>query len=142
VDVGKATIHKPKYRKLHNREMPAGVFKVHVAIVLAGFEDLPPPVVLEGDDETPNQLADCKGWYLPWPKDLLRVEAPGSTPMTKPQQGMNTTTPPTQLLAPVVVGGDSGRREAEPPLVSDHVPLIEEANADDAVEEEEDENPL
>ena len=41
VGVGKATIVKPKDHMLHNREMPHGVFKVSVANVKAGFEDLP-----------------------------------------------------------------------------------------------------
>ena len=43
---------KPKHRMFHNREMPDGVFKVNVASVLAGLEDLPPPVPVD-DNETP-----------------------------------------------------------------------------------------
>ena len=49
---------------------------------------------------------------------------------------MNTT-PPTQLPVPVVAG-DSGRREGEPPLVPDDVAPVEEANADDVMEEDDD----
>ena len=46
--------------------------------------------------------------------------------------------PATKLPAPVVVG-DSGRREGEPPLVPDVVtPVVEEANADDYLEEDDD----
>ena len=52
VAVGKATIVKPKDHMFHNREMPDGVFKVNVASVLEGFEDLPPPVPVN-DNETP-----------------------------------------------------------------------------------------
>ena len=43
---------KPKDRMFHNREMADGIFKVNVASVLAGFEDLPPPVLVD-DEETP-----------------------------------------------------------------------------------------
>ena len=54
--------------------------------------------------------------------------------MTAPQQGMSTT-PPTQLPAPDVAG-DNRRREGEPPLVPDDVAPVEEANADDVMEED------
>ena len=107
VAMGKATIVKPK-GMFHNREMPDGVFKVNVASVLAGFEDLPPPVPVD-DDETPKMIGACKSWFLPWPKSLLCLEAPSITPTPPSQEGMNTT-PPTKLPAPVVAD-DSGRRE-------------------------------
>ena len=102
-----------------------------MASVKVGFKDLPPPVPLKGDDETPKRIVACKSWFLPWPKTLLRVEVPGSTPTTTPQQGMNTT-PPTQLHAPVMAG-DSRRREGGPPLVTDDVAPVEEANVDDVM---------
>ena len=111
-------IVKPKDRMFHNREMPDGVFKVNVASVFAGFEDLPSPVPVD-DNETPKMIGACKGWFLPGPKSLLRLEAPSITPTPPSQEGMNTT-PPTTLPAPVVAS-DSGRREGEPPLVPDHV---------------------
>ena len=103
--MGKATIVKPKDRMFHNREMPDGVFKVNVASVLAGFEDLPPPVLV-CDDETPKRIGTCKSWFLPWPKSLLCIEARSITPTPPSQEGMNTT-PPTTLPAPVVES-DSG----------------------------------
>ena len=81
---------KPKDRMFHNREMPHGVFKVNVASVKAGFEDLPPPVPVD-DEETPKRIGACKSLFLPWPKTLLHVEAPGITPTTASQEGMNTT---------------------------------------------------
>ena len=129
-------IVKPKDRMFHNREMPDGVFKVNVASVLAGFEDLPPPVPVD-DDETPKMIGACKSWFLPWPKSLLRLEAPSITPTPPSQEGMNTT-PPTTLPAPVVAS-DSGRREGEPPLVPDDVaPVVKEANVDDDMEDDDD----
>lgn len=116
--------------------MPDGVFKVNVASVLAGLEDLP-PLVLVDDEDTPTRIGGCKSWFLPWPKSLLHLEVPSITPMPPSQEGMNTT-PPTKLLAPLMVG-DSVRREGEPPLVPDDVaPIVEEANVDDAMEEEDD----
>ena len=114
--------------------MPHGVFKFNVACVKTGFEDLPPSVPVD-NDKTPKQIGACKSWFLPWPKTLLRVEAPSITSMPASQEGMNTT-PPTKLPAPVVAG-DSERREGEPPLVQDDIaPIVEEANVDDDMEEE------
>ena len=84
--MGKETIVKPKDRMFHNREMPDGVFKVNVASVLAGFEDLPPPVPVD-DDETPKMIGACKSWFLPWPKSFLRLEAPRITQMPPYQEG-------------------------------------------------------
>ena len=83
-------IMKPKDRMFHNREMPDGVFKVNVASVLAGFEDLPPPVPVN-DDETPKMIGACKNWFFPWPKSLLRLEAPSITPTPPSQESINTT---------------------------------------------------
>ncbi|XP_073360718.1 uncharacterized protein [Aegilops tauschii subsp. strangulata] len=117
------------------RNAKPGVFKVNVASVKAGFEDLPPPVPVD-DEEIPKQIGACKSWFLPCPKTLLRVEAPSITPTTTPQEDMNTT-PPTKLPAPVVAG-DSGRCEGEPPLVPDDGAPVEEANVDDFMEEEDD----
>ena len=97
----KATIVKPKDRMFHNREMPDGVFKVNMASVLAVFEDLPPPIPVDDDNETPKMIGACKVWFLPWPKSLLRLEAPNITPTPPSQEGMNTT-PPTTLPAPIV----------------------------------------
>ena len=57
--MGKATIVKPKDRMFHNREMPDGVFKVNVASVLAGFEDLPPSVPVD-DDGNPHPPEDLR----------------------------------------------------------------------------------
>ena len=100
----------------HNRDMPNGIFKVNVASVLAGFEDLPPLVPVD-DDKTPKMIGGCKSWFLPWPKYLLRVEAPNITPTPPSQEGMNTT-PPTTLPAPVMTS-DSGRRKGVPMMMED-----------------------
>ena len=112
-----ATIMEPKEPLFHNRPIPPNVFKVSVASVEPGHENLPPPTLLVDDEETPRRLGHCcNGWVLLWPKSLLRLEVAGSTPMTtQPSQGMNICTPPTQL-APHVMLGDSGLGEEEAPL--------------------------
>ena len=132
---------KPKEPLFHNRPIPPDVFKVSVASVKPGHEDLAPPVLGGDDDETPRRLGDCKGWVLLWPKSLLRLEAAGSTPTsTQPQQGMNINTPPTQLASPVRPGA-SGRGEEEAPLVVDDVAAVEEATHDiDDIDEDEDDD--
>ena len=81
--------------------MSDGVFKVNMASVLAVFEDLPPPIPVDDDNETPKMIGACKSWFLPWLKSLLRLEAPSIMPVQPSQEGMNTT-PPTTLPAPIV----------------------------------------
>ena len=133
VDVGKATIMEPKEPLFHSRPIPPNVFKVSVASVKPGHENLPPLILVGDDDETPRRLGDCcNGWVLLWPKSLLRLEAAGSTPTsTQPQQGMNINTPPTQLASGVGLG-DSGRGKEEAPLVADDVAMDEDEDDDGA----------
>src|SRR5215216_2884924 len=119
--------------------MPAGHFRVTLSIVKSGHEDLPPPLRQGGeDDETPLWIGSCKGWVLLWPKNLLRLEPAESTPITTHQQaGMNITTPPTQLPAPVVPGERGGRREDGGPIVADVIVPVERR-----MDDEMDEDPL
>ena len=133
VDVGKATIMEPKEPLFHSRSIPPNVFKVSVASVKPGHENLPPLILVGDDDETPRRLGDCcNGWVLLWPKSLLRLEAAGSTPTsTQPQQGMNINTPPTQLSSGVGLG-DSGRGKEEAPLVADDIAMDEDEDDDGA----------
>src|SRR4051812_9662328 len=56
VDVGKATIMEPKEPLFHSRPIPPNVFKVSVASVKPGHENLPPPVLLGDDNETRGGL--------------------------------------------------------------------------------------
>ena len=133
VDVGKGTIMEPKEPLFHSRSIPPNVFKVSVASVKPGHENLPPLILVGDDDETPRRLGDCcNGWVLLGPKSLLRLEAAGSTPTsTQPQQGMNINTPPTQLASGVGLG-DSGRGKEEAPLVADDVAMDEDEDDDGA----------
>ena len=97
--MGKATIMEPKEPLFHSRPIPPDVFKVFVASVKPGHENLAPLVLVGDDDETPRRLGDCcNGWVLLWPKSVLRLEAAGSTP-TSTQLGMNINTSPTPLVA-------------------------------------------
>ena len=131
VDVGKATIMEPKEPLFHSRPIPPNVFKVSVASVKPGHDNLVPSVLGGDEDETPWRLGDCKTWVLLWPKSLLRPEAAGSTPTTtQPPQGMNISTPPTQLAPPVVLG-DSGLGEEEALLVADDAAIDEDEDGDD-----------
>ena len=90
-----AVIMKPKEPLFHSRPIPPNVFKVSVASVKPGHENLPPLILVGDDNETPRRLGNCcNGWVLLWPKSLLRLEAAGSTPTsTQPQQRMNINTP-------------------------------------------------
>ena len=129
VDVGKATIMEQKEPLFHSRPIPPNVSKVSVASVKLGHENLPPPILLVDDEETPRWLRDCfNGWVLLWPKSLFRLEVSGSTP-TSTQLGMNINTSPTQLASAVVLG-DSGGGEEEAPLVVGDVAIDEDEDDD------------
>ena len=52
VDVGKGTIMEPKEPLFHSRSIPPNVFKVSVASVKPGHENLP-PLVLGGMTTSP-----------------------------------------------------------------------------------------
>ena len=95
---------------------PPNVFKVSVASVKPGHENLPHLILVGDDDKTPRRLGDCcNGWVLLWPKSLLRLEAAGSAP-TSTQLGMNINTSPTHVASAVVLG-DSGGAEEKAKLV-------------------------
>ena len=55
--------------------------------------------------------------------------------ITHQQAGMETTTPPTQLPAPVVLGESGGRRDEGGPIVADVIAPIEQ-RVDDEMEED------
>ena len=54
--MGKATIMKPKEPLFHSRPIPPNVFKVSVASVKPGHENLPPLILVGDDDETRGGL--------------------------------------------------------------------------------------
>ena len=136
VDVGKGMIMDPSQRTFHNQPIPAGHFRVSLSSVKSGHEDLPPPVQHVGaDDETPPRIGSCKGWVLLWPKNLIRLEPAESTPITTHQQACaETTTPPTQLPAPVVPGESGGRHDEGGAIVLADVISPVEQRMDDETE--------
>ena len=108
---GKGDDNGPSQRTFHNQPIPAGHFRVSLTSVKSGHEDLPPPVQHVGaDDKTPPRIGSCKNWVLLWPKNLIRLEPAESTPITTTHQQAcaETTSPPTQLPAPVVPGECGG----------------------------------
>src|SRR4051812_47577260 len=76
VDVGKATIVKPKEQLSHSRPIPLTSSR------FLWYENLAPLVLGGDDDETPRRLGDYKIWVLLWSKTMLHLEAAGSTPTT------------------------------------------------------------
>ena len=80
VDVGKATIMKPKEPLLHGRPIPPDIFNVSVASVKPDNENLAPPILGGRITRPPRRLGGCNGWVLLWPKSLLHPEVAGSTP--------------------------------------------------------------
>ena len=61
LDVGKGTILKLKDQLFHRRQLPDNALRVSMASVKAGYEGLPRPIQIDGeDDETPTQLGQRK----------------------------------------------------------------------------------
>ena len=73
---------------------------------------------------------------LLWPKNLIRLEPAESTPITTTHQQAcaETTTPPTQLLAPVVPGESGGRHDEGGAIVMADVISPVEQRMDDETE--------
>jgi hypothetical protein len=71
-DVAKGTIIQPNNTIMHHKEMVSEVFKVRLAQVLPGCENMDPPTQPQGADEH-KTLAGCFGWVLTWPKTQIRL---------------------------------------------------------------------
>jgi hypothetical protein len=74
------------------------VFKVRLAQVLPGCEDMDPPTQPQGADEY-KTLAGCFGWVLTWPKTQIRLVK--EQQVTQPPPHMEKVTEPLPCLAPV-----------------------------------------
>jgi hypothetical protein len=66
-DVAKGTIIQPNSTIMHHKEMVSNMFKVRLARVLPGCEDMDPRTQPQGADEH-KTLEGCFGWVLTWPK--------------------------------------------------------------------------
>jgi hypothetical protein len=85
-DVARATIHQPKSLTYHCRPIIPATFRVSLARVLPGHENLDPPHQPFGA-ESQMVLGQCKTWMMLWPKNHIRLEmgTPGTTPAPVPQ---------------------------------------------------------
>lgn len=66
-DVAKGSIVQPKMLMMHNKPVPAGMFRVTLVRMLKDCDDIDPPNQPEGADEH-KTLRGCYGWPLLWPK--------------------------------------------------------------------------
>jgi hypothetical protein len=62
-DVAKGTIIQPDSTIMHHKEMVSEVFKVQLARLLPGCEDMDPSTQPQGTDEH-KTLAGCFSWVL------------------------------------------------------------------------------
>jgi hypothetical protein len=90
-DVANGNIIEPQQRNNYTVDMDPGVFKVFVARVLLGYEDLDPPYQPQEADSQ-MVLEQCKNWTLLWPKIQIRL---GDD--TTPQKTSFGPTPPSPL---------------------------------------------
>ena len=72
-EVAKGSIVNPLNRMLHTVEMGPGEFRVTLARVFPGYEDLDPPHQPPGADSE-LKLGQCLTWPLKWPKALIRLD--------------------------------------------------------------------
>ena len=133
---GKGDDNEPLATHVPQPADPRWALQVSLTSVKSGHEDLPPPVQHVGeDDETSLRIGSFKGWVLLWPKNLIRLEPTESTPITTHQQACaETTTPPTELPAPVVPGESGGRHDEGGAIVLADVISPVEQRIDDETE--------
>jgi hypothetical protein len=100
-DVAKGTIIQPNSTIMHHKEMVLEVFKVRLARVLLGCEDMDPPTQPQGTDEH-KTLAGCFGWVLTWPKTQIRLVKEQQVTQPPPRMPcLEKGTEPPPCLAPV-----------------------------------------
>lgn len=97
-------IVQPATRRFHNRPMREDVYRVRLLRVLAGYDDLLPPIqpYQEEDDPDTLTLLQCLPWNMEWPKSQIRLGKRGATPQTSPLElpARGTTSKTTPLEAP------------------------------------------
>ena len=120
-DVARANIIQLKCLVFHNRPMPAGVYRVSLARVLPGCDNVDPPIQPEGADSQ-MVLGECIPWPMLWPKSQIRLGAGGSTPQTTPPVGLG----PSHGKATAPPPPSSAFGERRPQLQVDGVADLEE----------------
>ena len=78
-DVAKATIIAPLVRVMHNLPMAPDVMRVHIDRVLPDCKDFYPPSQPAGADSELT-IDGCLGYPMAWPKALIRLDRPITTP--------------------------------------------------------------
>jgi hypothetical protein len=100
-DVAKGTIFLPNSTIMHHKEMVSEVFKVRLARVLSGCEDMDPPTQPQGADKH-KTLEGCFGWVLTWPKTQIRLVKEQQVTQPPPRMPcLEKVTEPPPCLAPV-----------------------------------------
>ena len=105
-DVANGSIVNPLNRMLHTVEMGPGEFRVTVARVFPGYEDLDPPHQPPGADSE-LKLGQCLNWPVKWPKALIHLDPVVRSQAITPVEG----TAPSQAAAAPAVSADD---RAEP----------------------------
>jgi len=96
--------------------MSDGLYRVSVARVLPGCDDLDPPYQPHGVEEH-MVLRDCRAWTMLWPKTQLHVGGKDTTPQTTPpvlpEPSHGKTAAPLPPLAPCDVVADLDMHKAQ-----------------------------
>ena len=85
IKVAIGSIICPKDTIMHGVQMPQGVFKVKLSVVLPGYEDIPLPIQPLGVDSQLT-LGQCLCWPMQWPKTQIRL---GNIQIPTSSQQMN-----------------------------------------------------
>lgn len=93
MDVAKGRVLQPRNRVFHTRPMPEEMYKVTLDRVLPNCGELDPPVQ-PSDADSHQNIGQCLGWLLLWPKALIRLDPPILITTSQPTPDNDGSQPP------------------------------------------------
>lgn len=143
-EVAKANIIQPLERNFHGQPMPPNAYRISIVRVLPGYEEVDPPMQPPGA-ESEVDLGGSLGYMMLWPKEMIRLDHPGtasnseppvrSAPPSNPIIGSTSTSQKTsQKLAEPVGSAPSQGKGTMPPVAPS--PIADDPAADDPIEPE------
>jgi hypothetical protein len=76
-EVAKENIIQPLECNFHDQPMPANAYRISIVQVLPGYEEVHPPMQPPGA-ESEVDLGGSLGYMMLWPKDMIRLDHPGT----------------------------------------------------------------
>jgi hypothetical protein len=137
-EVTEANIIQPLERNFHGQPMPPNADRISIVRVLLGYEEVDPPVQPPGA-ETMVDLGGSLGYMMLWPKDMIRLDHPGTASNSEPPVGLAPPSNPiigstrtSQKLVEPVGSAPSQGKGTMPPVAPS--PIADDPAADDPIE--------